>query len=331
MKKSVVVVAVAVILIVILQFIPDFYADYPAEVRLVTVREESYTPTFLVDGVVEDTFQREVTPKFPFVPKQVLVEEGEYVTYGQLIATVDVEGTKNAFLSIAEEYAGQLPDDLLSDAAEAVFNMAGGNSWLADGNLPTEIRSNMEGVLSSVTLHTGELWLPTQAAAVVSSMNGLRVRLSVPEQQVSSLKIGQRITFTAPAVEDGLFAARITWISSEASQKLDGLTSTTVVEVLARIEDDFDVLRPGYTVRAECAAEEEQEYQFLPYEAVLQDETGQSYVYVYQDGKAWRRDIETGKELSTAVAVEKGLGKYEKVILDADQVNDSDPVVMAED
>lgn len=300
------------------------------EVQVIRIREEEYTEHFSVNGVVESPSTRELAPSYPFVPEKVLVEEGDAVEFGQLIAVIDPEETAKALASAAKEYADFLPDGLIPDEAEEVFSQIGAESLTELDGFSLELRAPMSGVLTSVNLTEGQLYLPTAPAAAVSSMTSLRVRLSVPENKVGLLRVGQELTFQTPAIEDGLFGAKITRISPTAVQKLDGINYQTVVEVTARIDDDFGVLRPGYSVQADIPAGDAEKMDLLPYEAVLRDDNGTDYVYVLLDGKAVRRDIETGKELSTAVEVTSGLGKYEAVILDAGALSGEGAVQLAD-
>ena len=184
--------------------------------------------------------------------------------------------------------------------------------------LPETISAPMTGVVTSLSLTAGELFLPTGPAAAVSTVDTLQLRLYVPESQVNLLKTGETFTFTVPAVQDGLFEAHITRFSPSAYQKLDGMSYETVVDAVAKVEDTFNALRPGYTVQAELPAGEEETLWLLPYEAVAQDENGQEYVYVCREGKISRRDVETGRELSTSIQIVSGLDRYEKVVLDAE-------------
>ena len=140
------------------------------------------------------------------------------------------------------------------------------------------------------------------------------------------LRQGDAFSFTAAAVEGGLFSAQITRFSPSAYQKLNGISYETVVDVVARIEDDFNALRPGYTVQAELTAGEPETLWLLPYEAVMQDADGQDYVYVYREGEAVRRNVETGRELSTSVQIVSGVGRYEKVVQDAAALEGEGPV-----
>ena len=60
----------------------------------------------------------------------------------------------------------------------------------------------------------------------------------------------------------------------------------------------------------------------VPYEAIRQDEENQEYVYIYKDGKAYRRNIITGTELREETEVCTGLEVGECVILQPDKVSD---------
>ena len=101
-----------------------------------------------------------------------------------------------------------------------------------------------------------------------------------------------------------------------------------MVDVLATVEEDFDVLRPGYSVRAEIPWGQEETLRLLPYEAILQDADGVEYVYVYREGKVQRRDVKTGVELSTSTAITYGVGPY-VVVRDASAIKGDGPVRVA--
>ena len=58
----------------------------------------------------------------------------------------------------------------------------------------------------------------------------------------------------------------------------------------------------------------------------MQDADGQDYVYVYREGEAVRRNVETGRELSTSVQIVSGVGRYEKVVQDAAALEGEGPV-----
>lgn len=298
------------------------------EVQLVSMKQLNYTETFTVSGVVESPNQRELTLDFPVIPRKVLVKEGDSVSYGDPIATVDRQATVQAVAALAQQYTGELPDGLEDQIQEAFSSVSDEVAENLDF-LPETITAPMTGVITSLSLTPGELYLPMAPAATVSTVETLQLRLYVPESKVGLIQKGEEFTFTASAVKDGLFAADILRFSPSAYQKLDGLSYQTVVDVVAKVDDSFNALRPGYTVQAEIPAGEEEVLWLLPYEAVLQDENGQDYVYVYREGEAVRRDVETGRELSTSVQITDGLSRYEKVVQNAESLDGEGPVSVA--
>ena len=59
--------------------------------------------------------------------------------------------------------------------------------------IPREIVSTGTGVVSAINLNQGSLVYPTETAAIISQPQQLRVCLSIPEEYVEAVKIGQRI------------------------------------------------------------------------------------------------------------------------------------------
>ncbi len=326
MKKYINLAAVVLSVIGGVLLLPAAAEVRKPEVEVITMKEYPYTETLTVNGTVEELRKKEVILRYPVVPDQILVEVGDTVSYGDVIATVDTEATKRAVLSYAAEYADALPGGLFPDGLQTVLAAVDADELFETLELPAKILSPASGTLTSLSLTEGELFLPQSAAAAVSVLHPLQLRLAVSENDIGRILPGQHILFTTSAVEGGAFAATVKRIFPTAYQKLSGLAYETVVDVTATVADDFDVLRPGYSVRAKIACGEEETLRLLPYEAILQDAAGTEYVYVYKDGSVQRRDIKTGVELSTSVAVTYGLSPYEQVVLNASSVKEDGPV-----
>ena len=58
----------------------------------------------------------------------------------------------------------------------------------------------------------------------------------------------------------------------------------------------------------------------VPYEAVLQDDVGTEYVYLYESGRAVRRDVITGEEYETGIAITEGLAGTELLVENASEI-----------
>ena len=64
----------------------------------------------------------------------------------------------------------------------------------------------------------------------------------------------------------------------------------------------------------------------LPYEAIGQDENGNEFVYVYQDGNAVRRLVESGVETSNGIEIRQGVYPSDIIIFDASTVTADAPI-----
>ena len=70
----------------------------------------------------------------------------------------------------------------------------------------------------------------------------------------------------------------------------------------------------GLTARARLVVGSTKDALVVPYDYVLQDEAGTEYVYVYQEGRAIRRDVTAGEELSEGYLIVSGLSAGDRIV-----------------
>ena len=116
-----------------------------------------------------------------------------------------------------------------------------------------------------------------------------------------------------------------------------------LVKILMDKQDRMKI-RPGMSVRADIYTETSDETLAVPVQAVLFDEDTeedgkgekeQSYVFVMQDGKAIRKDVEVGISSDSDQEITDGLEEGELVIVGPFRIlrhlNDGDGVEEADD
>lgn len=280
------------------------------------------TDDIYVSGEVEETIRKEVYVNLPLVPGEVQVSVGDWVEVNQPLATVDLPASSAALFQLAETL------ELLPDGAVAA--MAGISQALPEWEeslsasrleslLPTEILAPASGVVTSLELSPGALALPQTAVCTISRLEGLRLRMSVEEASAERIQPGDPVLFKAEATGEEVYAGTVTSIFPAASKTLVGASQQTVVGLYVSVDSPAR-LKPGYTVRGVVRQGEETQALLVPYEAIRQDEDGQEYLYVWERGRAIRRDIRTGGDLAGGEAVTGGLSEDDFVIRDAAQV-----------
>lgn len=326
MKKYILLTSLTLAAILSLTALPSLAEAARPQVEVITPLEYDFSPTVSVSGRVEEKSRAEITLPMPAVPKQLFFEVGDTVSPGDVLASLDPDAAREALLSYASRYADLLPSLSLPEELQTALTSGNAEAFLKQIPFPKALIATAGGTLTSLSLQEGVLSFPGTPAAVLSDLSELRLRLTVPENNAGVLAPGQSLLFTVSALKEGLFSGTVTQVLPTAHWKLNGLSYETVVDVFASIDDDFNVLRPGYSVRAEITAGETETLSLLPYEAILQDPDGTEYVYVFENGFAHRRNIKTGRELSTSAAVASGLSPYETVVSNGSSISKDGPV-----
>ena len=132
---------------------------------------------------------------------------------------------------------------------------------------------------------------------------------------------------TGTALGDSSYSAVITEIAPTATTRMNGMTTETVVDITLAIEETDDTLKPGYQVDVTIVTGDANRL-MAPYQSIGQDESGQEYVYIYQDGKAVRRNVTTGKE-EDMVEIVSGVSAGEWIVTEQDKISGNEVYVFA--
>jgi RND family efflux transporter MFP subunit len=171
----------------------------------------------------------------------------------------------------------------------------------------TAVRAPFGGLVAERAVSVGDYVTKGARVATVVSIDPLRVELTVPEQAISQIKIGQPVRLTVDAYPGEEFTATVRFVSPSVRVDQRALT----VEAIAPNKDGR--LKPGLFATALIQ-------QGSPAPAILVAETavetvaGTSRVYVVKDGKAEERIVTLGEKLTGRVEVTSGLTKGDTIV-----------------
>ena len=232
----------------------------PAEpVTVVEVEEVvtgSVAEVLVSSAVVESERAADLLPQATGVVRKVLVDEGDVVQKGQLLATFE-----NVTLDAGAERARAEVDKLARDArtsrelfgkgaisqkelSEAEYQLATAESRLKEARGSagqTEIRSPFFGVVASRDVRVGQLASSGQKAFTVVDPARLRVVVQLPERDLAQVTQGQKAVLVSaydPDVKANGHVSRIAPV-------VDPTSGTFRVHIAV---DDGAVLRPGQFV-----------------------------------------------------------------------------------
>lgn len=137
------------------------------------------------------------------------------------------------------------------------------------------------------------------------------------ESDASLIAEGQTASVTGAGFEGSLDA-----VVRRVSDTAHTDNGKTTVEVIIEITGDCGNLKSGYTAESRIYVDEARLLNILPYGVIRQDENGE-YVYVIENSRAKRCDIETGIELSDGTEITGGISENSEIISCPDRVSEN--------
>jgi RND family efflux transporter MFP subunit len=171
----------------------------------------------------------------------------------------------------------------------------------------TSVRAPFAGLVAERAVSVGDYVTKGARVATVVSIDPLRVELTVPEQAISMIKVGQPVRLTVDAYPGEQFQATVRFVSPSVRVDQRALT----VEAVAPNKDGR--LKPGLFATALIQQNEPTPALTVPATSV-ETVSGTSRVYVVKDGKADERIVTLGEKVDTRIEVVTGLKDGELVV-----------------
>jgi RND family efflux transporter MFP subunit len=208
-----------------------------------------------------------------------------------------VEATRQQY-EAAKNGAAQQYQSL--QAARARVSLA--RKALAD----TVVRAPFSGLVAERLVSVGDYVTRGMKVAVVVRINPLRAQLTVPEQFISAVAVGQPITFEVDAYPGRQFEGTIRYVSPTLQADQRALT------VEAIVPNPGNELKPGLFATARLQQPKPTQAILVPASAV-QTVAGTSRVWVVNDDRVEERVVTIGQPLDSLVEVTSGLKSGERV------------------
>ena len=170
----------------------------------------------------------------------------------------------------------------------------------------TTIRAPFSGVVAERLVSIGDYVTRGERVATVVRVDPMRVELTVPEQAVSLVKVGQPVKIAVDAYPGESFVATIRFVSPSVKADQRALTA----EAVAPNHDAR--LKPGLFATASIQQPVSAPALLVPATAV-ETVAGTGRVYVVKAGKVEERIVTVGEAVGQQVEITSGLTKGEVV------------------
>src|SRR5215471_18471283 len=170
----------------------------------------------------------------------------------------------------------------------------------------TVVRAPFAGLVAQRMVSTGDYVTRGMKVAEVVRITPLRIELTVPEQFVASVGMGQPVSFSVDAVPGSLFEGKVRFVSPalRADQR-----ALTVEAVVPNVDAQ---LKPGMFATAQIQQNKKESAVLVPATAV-RVVSGTARVFVVNGDHAEERVVATGQKLDPLVEIVTGLKPGERV------------------
>jgi RND family efflux transporter MFP subunit len=143
---------------------------------------------------------------------------------------------------------------------------------------------------------------------VVSDISTLNANLSVTQNMISSMSVGQKVSVEVPSASSKRLEGTVAAVSQSAS------STTGVFSVKVEIPNKDHLIKGGMFAKVSVPTQTVKDALTVPVSAILHDDGG-NYVFVKEGDKAVRKDITLGFSTDTRCQISSGLTKDDLVIV----------------
>lgn len=257
---------------------------------------------------------------------KVLVNAGDAVRKGQLLATVDKADAQSMYEMALAKYdqakdgydrlkkvhdSGSLSDVKWVEM-ESNLQQAQSSMTLAKNNLnKCVLYAPDNGVIGRRNIEPGMSSLGNPVAPLeLIKIESVYVKIAVPENEIGKIKNGLKASFKVSALDDRIFNGEVTNVGVVADQ------ISRTYEVKITVRNPGLALKPGMVCDVNLGTSIDKEVLAVSYQSVDKDKDNNNFVFVINPSQkiARKRIIHIGNYQNDNVEVISGLACGEKVV-----------------
>ncbi|ACL22522.1 efflux transporter, RND family, MFP subunit [Desulfitobacterium hafniense DCB-2] len=170
------------------------------------------------------------------------------------------------------------------------------------------VTAPVSGTVAALNVVVGQMASQATAAVTVTQLDALYVSLSVPENIVNTLKVGQEATVIINSAGQKEIKGVLTSLAPAANQQL-GLYPVKVT-----IENTENLVKPGMFAKVEIPTATKENVLAVNSEAVVL-KNGEYVVFVVEEERAVAKKVVSGLDTGAEVEIREGLQAGEQVIV----------------
>lgn len=281
-------------------------------------------------GIIEESEGTSVSFTTMGLVKRMLVNEGQRVSAGQLIAEIDNTQARNMVQNAMAQMtqandalnrykqlhdAGSLPEiqwvEVQSKVAQAKSQLDMAQKNFAD----CQLKAPVSGIIGKKYVNAGETTSPSQAVVTILNINTLKVKVAIPEAEMHSISANTKSTITVDAVGEELKGGLI-----EKGVQADALTHTYDVRI--NVANPNQKILPGMVTSVKFINEGSQAISGIsvPVTAVQKSTDKSHFVWIIDTSNtAHRNKVSVGSTKGNYIAITSGINVGQRIVTEGYQ------------
>lgn len=259
----------------------------------------------------------------------IRVDEGDRVSKGQLLATINPTTVKEAHratlttLKQAEDaYRRFLPlhksgtiSDMKWVEIESKLEQAKAAESIARQQLShSTLTAPFAGVIAAKNVDLGTYVLPGQPVLKLANVAQVNAKVSVPEAEISHLHVGDKVKLTVAALSGAIFRGTI------SEKGIDANPISHTYDVKVGITNPQGRLLPGMVCNAQVqGSAATPSHITVPPQSIELDVDNSRFVWTVVNGKAHQQPVTTGDFEGDGIVILSGLKAGDQVIINGQQ------------
>jgi RND family efflux transporter MFP subunit len=297
-----------------------------------TAKYEVFTHYLELQGNVKTKQNILVYPEMPGILKKVFVQEGQSVSKGQLLATINDGGLSDQVAQVEAttqlakttfERQKRLWDQKIGSEIQFLQTQTNYEAQkntlkqLKSQQSKASIRAPFSGVIDDILKEPGTVIAPGQGSEVfrIVNLNNMYVEAEVPEKYITSITKNKEVK-----VEFTVLGKTISSKVRQVGSFINPNNRSFKIEV--PVANKGGNIKPNLTAKLQINDYTDPEAILIPQSIISENAKGEQYIYVVKDKKsnneavAERLIIETGKTQGDLIEVTKNLVPNAEIIME---------------
>ena len=260
----------------------------------------------------------------------VKVDEGDWVTKGQVLAQLNTTSYKSAYrgtlatLKQAQDAynrlkavrdKGSLPEIRWQDVTAKLAQAKSANQ-IALQNLENSIlKAPSNGYIGMRNVEIGETSVPGVPVFNLINIHEVYVKVAVPENEINKIKKEQTASVSIPALGSQIFTGKIEKIGVVAN------SISKTYDVKINLQNQQKIIKPGMACDIVIHTNTTHNITAIPHQSVSKDNNGQYYVYIVNPKSkiAFKKQVKLGAFTNNKIEILSGINVGDIVVTEGMQ------------